>query len=42
MDVTHDPSRILQLRDVNVQIHPVDALDLEDGVLGDDIGHSAR
>ncbi len=42
VDVTHDPSRILQLRDVDVEIHPVDALDLEDGVLGDDIGHSAR
>jgi hypothetical protein len=40
--IAHDPRRVLQLRDVHVQIHPVDTLDLEDGVLGNDIGHGTR
>jgi len=42
MDVTHDPRGVLQLRHVDIEIHPVDALDLEDSVLGNDIGHGAR
>jgi len=42
VDVAHDPGRVLQLGDVDVEIHPVDRLDLEDGVLGNDIGHTAR
>ena len=38
LDVTDQPSRELQLRNVDVQIHPVDALDLELHMLGKDIG----
>jgi hypothetical protein len=40
--VADDPGRMLQLRDIDIEVHPVDALDLEDGVLGNDIGHGAR
>ena len=32
--VTHQPAGVLQLRDVDIQVHPVDALDLEHHVLG--------
>ena len=42
VDVTDDPSRVLQLRNVHVQVHPVDALNLEGHVLGEDIGDGAR
>lgn len=42
MHIAHDPRGVLQLRDINVEIHLVGALDLEDSVLGNDIGHSAR
>ncbi len=31
--VTHQPASELQLRDIHVEVHPVDALDLEDHVL---------
>ena len=37
MDVTDQPRRVLQPRHVDVQIHPVDALDLEHHMLGQDI-----
>jgi hypothetical protein len=42
VDVADQPGRVLQLRDVQVQVHPVDALDLEQRVLTQDIGHGAR
>ena len=32
--VTHQPAGVLQLRDIDIQVHPVDALDLEHHVLG--------
>jgi hypothetical protein len=34
--------RILQTRLVDVEVHPVDRLDLERDVTVQDIGHSAR
>jgi hypothetical protein len=40
--VGDQPRRVLQPGHVDVQVHPVDALHLEDHVLGDDIGHRAR
>ena len=42
VDVADEPGRVLQLRHVDVEVHPVDALHLEDHVLGDDLGHGAR
>ena len=42
MDVTDQTGGILQPRHVDVEIHPVDALDLEDDMLGNDIGDTAR
>jgi hypothetical protein len=42
MDVADDPGGILQLRHVDVAVHPVDALHLEDHVLGDDLSDGAR
>jgi hypothetical protein len=32
--VTHQAASVLQLRDIHVQVHPVNALDLEHHVLG--------
>ena len=37
-----DPAAVLQLRLVDVEVHPVDRLDLENHVLGQDIGCGAR
>jgi hypothetical protein len=42
IDVPDDPGWVLQLRHVDVEVHPVDALDLEDRVFSEDIGHGAR
>ena len=42
VDVVHQPGVVLQLRDVDVDVHPVDALNLEDDMIGQDIGHAAR
>lgn len=42
LHVPADPARILQLWNVDVEKHSVQALDLEERVLGDDIGHGAR
>jgi hypothetical protein len=38
----HHLSDALQLWDVDVQVHPVDGLDLEHHVVGEDISSSAR
>ena len=38
VDVTDKPVRVLQLRHIHVEEHPVDAFDLEGHVLGEDIG----
>jgi hypothetical protein len=37
-----DLSDTLQLRDIDVQVHPVDGLDFEHHVLGEDISSSTR
>lgn len=42
VDIAHDPAGVLQLGHVDVETHPVDALDLEDRMLGDDIANTAR
>ena len=42
LDVAQQPTGVLQLRHVDVAVHPVDALDLEHHVIGEDIGDSAR
>src|SRR4029077_16635512 len=42
LDVTDQPSRELQVRDIDVQIHPVDALDLELHMLAKDIADRSR
>ena len=34
LHVTQQPARVLQLRDVDVQVHPVDALHLERHMIG--------
>ena len=41
MHVSDQPSRVLQARDVGVEIHPVDRLDLEHHALGENIGDGA-
>ena len=38
MHVPDQPRGVLQLRHVDVQVHPVDALHLDDHMLGQDIG----
>ncbi len=38
----HNPGRVLQPWDIDVEVHPVDALDLEAHMLSNDIGHGAR
>ena len=42
VDEPEQTTRVLQLRHVDVEIHPIDALHLEGHVLGQDISHSAR
>jgi len=42
LDVAQQPTGVLQLRHVDVAIHPVDALDLEHHMIGEDIGDGAR
>jgi hypothetical protein len=36
------PAAVLQPRVVGVEVHPVDALDLEEHMIAGDFGHSAR
>ena len=42
VDVGHQPTGVLQARDVDVEVHPVDRLDLEHHMLSKDIGDGAR
>jgi hypothetical protein len=42
LDVAQQPTGMLQLGHVDVAVHPVDALDLEHHVIGEDLGDSAR
>jgi hypothetical protein len=42
LHVAQQPRRELQLRDIDVAVHPVDALDLEHHVVSKDIGGGAR
>ncbi len=42
LHITQQPRRELQLRDINVAVHPLDALHLEHHVIGEDISDSAR
>ena len=42
LDVAEQPTGVLQLRHVHVAVHPVDALDLEHHMIGQDIGDTAR
>src|SRR6267142_3569524 len=42
MDVADQPRRVLQLRDIDVQIHPVDTVHLELHVFGQDIADRPR
>ncbi len=42
VDEPEHPFHPLQLRHVQVQVHPVDRLDLEQHVTRHDIGHAAR
>jgi hypothetical protein len=42
LDVAEQPAGVLQLRHVDVAVHPIDALDLEHHVIGQDIGDGAR
>ena len=42
VDEPEQTTRVLQLRHVDVEMHPIDALHLEGHVLGQDISHSAR
>jgi hypothetical protein len=42
MDVTDQPSRVLQLRHIDVEVHPVDALDLEQNMVGQDLSNRTR
>ena len=34
LHIAQQPARVLQLRDIDIEIHPVDALHLEDHMLG--------
>ena len=38
----HQPRRVLQLRHIDIEVHPIDALRLKTHMLGQDISHSAR
>jgi hypothetical protein len=42
LDVAEQTAGVLQLRDVDVAVHPVDALHLEHHMIGQDIGDGAR
>jgi hypothetical protein len=42
MDKRQQPLHPLQLRDIQVAVHPVDRFDLEQHMTGHDIGHTAR
>jgi len=42
LDIAQQPTGVLQLRHVDVAVHPVDALDLEHHVITEDIGDTAR
>jgi hypothetical protein len=42
LDVAQQPTGMLQLRHVDVAVHPVDALDLEHHMISEDIGNGAR
>jgi hypothetical protein len=42
MHEPHQARRVLQLRHVDVEVHPIDALHLEHHMIGQDISHSAR
>jgi hypothetical protein len=42
MDEPQQPFHPLQLRHIQVAVHPVDRLDLEQHMTGHDIGHTAR
>ena len=42
LDVAEQAAGVLQLGDVDVAVHPVDALHLEHHVIGQDIGDTAR
>jgi hypothetical protein len=42
MDVADQPRRVLQLWNINVQIHAVDAVDLEPHMFGQDIADRSR
>src|SRR5450755_3408781 len=41
-DQTDQTGRVLQLRLIDVQVHPVDAFHLEPDMLGQDIGNTSR
>ena len=42
LHIPQQPAGVLQLRDVDVEVHPVDALHLERHMLGKDVSDSAR
>ena len=42
LDVAKQATGVLQLRDVDVAVHPVDALHLEHHMISKDIGDTAR
>jgi hypothetical protein len=42
MDIADQPSGVLQLRDIDIQIHPVDTVHLELHMLGQDIADRSR
>jgi hypothetical protein len=42
LHIAQQPGRELQLRNIDVAVHPVDALDLEQHVVGQHIGDGAR
>src|SRR5688572_25302271 len=42
MQIADQPRRVLQLRDIDVEIHPIDALHLEPHMLGQDISDGSR
>jgi len=42
LDRAEQSTGVLQLRDIDVAVHPVDALDLEHHMIGKDVGNGAR
>jgi hypothetical protein len=42
LNITQQPAGMLQLRDIDIQVHPVDALHLEHHVIAEHLGGSAR